>query len=536
MYNRIMAVNHAPIENSPDDNRPSTRRLRFLIIGAAASLALVVLLIGVAEVRAYLLFYLYGEWSLVLNRNLVFSTEPEIVAMGSNVYLTWIEEKGADDDLMFAKSPDNGKTFDKPIRLDDDTIDYPQGHQMVLDKQSGHIHVIWYSSNPQFSNGSYSFLYYTRSTDGGNTFEKFRLLSNDTSMQYREYAKIITSDGKFVNIFWSSSSFNLTQIRSIDSGTTFGKPVYLDRHSGRPDASVHQIDTVATENDLIHLLWSENWYSDDDDYGGRVYLRTSNDNGDTFGKPVLITDVGDTFSLVTTEGGRNVYVVWHNDPIFTSGDVVVRASTDGGATFGPIMNVSSNSEQSVSPNIAASTTAIEGNDVYLVWYDATDVTYDDNDKILSGRKDEIKFQRLSLIDGDRYELSGKLVNVTNTAAGWHGFGAHIAIGSNNTIHLMWRGFIDLNFLDGERQNDEVFYSKSDNGGTSFARPVNISMMLGNSRDAKIAVSGGNVYVVWVQEVPIGQQRAIEWEVFDSNILFKASADNGNTFGEPVMIS
>jgi hypothetical protein len=525
-----MAASSTPIKNNKN---PSSKRLKLLIVGAAASLALIILLIGIPEIRAYVLFYLFGQWSEILERNVEFSTEPRISAAGSNVYLTWIEKNGNNFDLMFAESEDNGKTFAKPLRLDDETVT-PQAHQMVLDKQSGHIHVLWFSSNPQVSDGSSSLIYYTRSIDGGNTFDKFKLITNDTRMPYREYAKMVVSDGKFVNIFWSSSAFNLTHIRSTDSGATFGKPEYFDRYSGVANASVHQIDTVTSNNDRINLLWSENWYTADD-YGGRVYLRTSTDKGASFGEPVLITDMGSGFSLAVSDDGMNVYVAWNNDSEYGSGDMIVRASTDGGAAFGPIMNISSNSEHFLPSDIAASSPLIgKSPSAYLAWYEGTYASYDDNDRIISGSTNEMKFKQISVED-DRYELAGKTIELTDVDAGWHAFDADILVGSDNTIHVMLQGFIDPRFLDGERPN-EVFYSQSNDGGASFAKPDNISMMLGNSKDARIEASDDNVYIVWAQEVPIAEQREIGREVLKSNIIFKASTDKGNTFGESMTIS
>jgi len=51
---------------------------------------------------------------------------------------------------------------------------------------------------------------------------------------------------------------------------------------------------------------------------------------------------------------------------------------------------------------------------------------------------------------------------------------------------------------GER---EIFFRKSTDGGASFDATVNLSNNVGGSFDPQIAVSGNNVYVVWVDITP-----------------------------------
>lgn len=517
-----MTLNNDTNYKRNDDKNDAVSWLKFkwVFITAIAGLSVTMLVLGIDELRAYAGYYLFGVWSPILERNIEFSEEPRIAALGDNVYLLWKEKNGSNYDLMFAKSEDNGNSFGDPIRLDDETIEHPQQHQLVLDESGGQIHAIWSALNPRFANGSHAFLYYTRSIDGGNSFEKFRLLTNDTNSAYREYAKIIASDGKFVNIFWSSNSFNLTQARSSDGGATFSDPVYLEKQSSVSEASAREIDVVAA-GDYIHLLLSENWYLDDGESDGRVYLRTSVDHGVTFGTPVLIADGGTSFSLATSENGQDVYVAWHNDPEFTAGDVILRTSADGGTTFSPAINASINEiEHSVAPRITASA---EGDVIYLTWRDTTPAVFDNNDNVVSPRKHEIKFLKLSETEGEIPHNDAHTLTRQNA----NGFETMISTGNNNTLHVIWDGFVGPSSEVREPEHD-IFYLKSSDGGTSFGFPINLSDTQGNSAQQVMAISGKDVYAAWTEREPGGR-------LIDSNVFFAASHDEGVTFTEPVLI-
>ena len=78
----------------------------------------------------------------------------------------------------------------------------------------------------------------------------------------------------------------------------------------------------------------------------------------------LSNDAGSSFSATIAVSGNNVHVVW-SDGTSGNSEILYRRSTDSGATFGPIINLSNNAEVSTNPAIAVS-----GNDVHVVWNDA----------------------------------------------------------------------------------------------------------------------------------------------------------------------
>lgn len=70
--------------------------------------------------------------------------------------------------------------------------------------------------------------------------------------------------------------------------------------------------------------------------------------------------------------GDNVYVVWFTDKGTpnSNGEVIFRASNDGGATFGDKINLSNtNDTDSINAEIAA-----EGDNVIVSWWERTNAT------------------------------------------------------------------------------------------------------------------------------------------------------------------
>ena len=90
--------------------------------------------------------------------------------------------------------------------------------------------------------------------------------------------------------------------------------------------------------------------------------------------------------------------------------------------------------------------------------------------------------------------------------------------SENNVHVAWR--------DNRLANEEVFYSRSENGGLNFTTPVNLSNTPGYSSEPKIRVSNDNVFIAWSDHTYGG----------NPEILLKGSIDNGTTFSEALNLS
>jgi hypothetical protein len=114
---------------------------------------------------------------------------------------------------------------------------------------------------------------------------------------------------------------------------------------------------VVVSDSSVHVVW--------DDYnlaeGLDKFLRTSTDNGATFGSAInLNRNTGYSTSVPIAVSDSNVYAVASIGNI----DIFFRSSTDNGASFSKAVNLSNNPAGSSDPNIAVS-----DENVYVVWED-----------------------------------------------------------------------------------------------------------------------------------------------------------------------
>jgi len=146
------------------------------------------------------------------------------------------------------------------------------------------------------------------------------------------------------------------------------------------------------------------------------------------------------------------------------------------------------------PRIATDAT---GQDVYLVWEDGCG---------------EIKFRA----SHDGGETFGDILNLSNSAR--NSIDPRVATSaSGDFVHVTWQE-------SRSSGNDEIFYSRSTNGGESFNAPTgvgtpkNLSNTPRASNDHQLVAEGANVYVVWV-----------DYTTGNGDIYFKRSNNNGQSF-------
>ena len=212
-----------------------------------------------------------------------------------------------------------------------------------------------------------------------------------------------------------------------------------------------------------------------------------------FATPInLSNNAGVSFNPQIATSGNNVYVTWQDS---TPGnyDIFFAASNTNGASFGTPINLSNNAGGSQLPQIATS-----GNNVYVTWYDDT---LGNNEIFLAASND----------NGTSF---GTPINLSNNAG--DSFKPQIATSGNN-VYVTWQ--------DSTPGNADTFFAVSNNNGTSFGTPINLSNNAGDSFNQQIATSGNNVYVTW-EDGTFGS----------TEIFFAVSNNNGLGFGTPINLS
>ena len=270
------------------------------------------------------------------------SNLPQISAQGDDVYVVWQDNTLEDTnnfDIFFKVSHDGGQTFSSIQNLSNTTgfSSKPQ-----ISSYGNNVYVVWqegFFGQDVFFNVSH---------DRGDTFEEIpENLSNTPGSSVEPQ---ISSSGNNVSIVWQDSTPIPSDIFfkvSHDVGETFNDiPQNISDNIG--DSIEPQI---SSSGDNVYIVWQD---STDDINNYEVLFRASNDGGETFGD---IQNLSNT-PLVSSGGhqisssGNNVYVVWF-EGIFPNFDIFIRASNDGGETFGDIQNLSNNPEFSSTPQISS---------------------------------------------------------------------------------------------------------------------------------------------------------------------------------------
>jgi hypothetical protein len=285
-------------------------------------------------------------------------------------------------------------------------------------------------------------------------------------------------------------NFDIFISKSTDSGKVFSTPKGIINDPG--DSLV---PAIATQGNNVYVVWEENISGNFE-----IFMSKSTDGGETFSPPENISNnEGSSVFPQIAVSGDNVYVVWH-DGTNTSGtrEILMAKSTDGGETFSPPENISNNDGFSLFPQIAAI-----GSNVYVVWSDDTDGF----DRI---------FMSKSANNGNTFSapknVSGKIL----------GDNAHFSFQSSisvhgNKVYVVWH--------DDPLGKRSIFISKSTDGGKTFGKPNNISERFDFSSKSAVFAERGNVYVAWISDVPN-----------NNDVYASKSTDGGKTFGKAVNIS
>jgi hypothetical protein len=379
-----------------------------------------------------------------LSNNIGHSERPQLTLHGNNVYVVWIDDTSGKRSIYFKRSTDSGCTFGSTIDLGNQkgaSID-PK-----IDVSGNNVYVVW--EHTPSNNGA---IYFARSTDNGSTFSSSRNLGNNTG--FIGFPQIAVS-GSNVYVVWHDATHGIFFARSTDNGATFSSNKNLGDNTGS-----NGFPQIAVSGDNVYVVWRDPTYG--------IFFARSTDNGATFGSPVILYGVKNegigskVFSprITADPTGDNVYVTWY------SGDIVQHArvkalisdiqyirSTDNGATFGDIVNLSNYSGWSINPQIAVS----QNNNVYVVWTNNFQEKYGQ------------VFLTRSTDNGATF---GDIVNLSNYS-GWS-INPQIAVSQNNNVYVV--------LTSNATGNEEIFFKKgTDNNNKCTSNATNRSENLENAK-------------------------------------------------------
>ncbi|MCU0413640.1 MAG: T9SS type A sorting domain-containing protein [Ignavibacteriaceae bacterium] len=132
-----------------------------------------------------------------------------------NVYVVWSDQRNGatDTDIFMAKSTNGGNSWSAPIKVNDDNT---TRHQFfvwsTIDLSTGHLWFVFYDRRN--TTGAATDVYVAKSTDGGTTFENFKVSESSftptSGTFFGDYTNIAAWNGKIYPIWMRLQSGQLS--------------------------------------------------------------------------------------------------------------------------------------------------------------------------------------------------------------------------------------------------------------------------------------------------------------------------------------
>ncbi|HMT28443.1 MAG TPA: T9SS type A sorting domain-containing protein [Bacteroidia bacterium] len=144
------------------------------------------------------------------------------------IYINWSDQRNGttNTDIWLAKSTDGGNTWSLPIKVNDDATQRQQFFTwMTIDQTNGNLWFVFYDRRNY--NDNRTDVYMARSTDGGVTFENFKISNNpfipDPGVFFGDYTNV-TAHNNVVRPIWTNlNNGQLTLWTAIIDTTLVGQ-------------------------------------------------------------------------------------------------------------------------------------------------------------------------------------------------------------------------------------------------------------------------------------------------------------------------
>ena len=132
-----------------------------------------------------------------------------------NIYVNWSDQRNGvtDTDVWLVRSTDGGNTWSAPARVNDDAAGKQQFFTwMSIDQSNGYLYFVFYDRRNYSDNQTDVFM--ARSTDGGLTFQNFKISSTPfapvSSVFFGDYTNVAVSNGIIRPIWTRMDNGNLS--------------------------------------------------------------------------------------------------------------------------------------------------------------------------------------------------------------------------------------------------------------------------------------------------------------------------------------
>jgi hypothetical protein len=408
-------------------------------------------------------------------------------------------------DVFLVLSKDQGATWSKPIKLNDDNTITDQFMPSVAVASDSTLGVMWYDRrNDPLFNGMLE-VYTTTSSDGGLSFTQNQKVSN------ANWGVLTTPSN-----IRSNYHGDYNQITSLGSQPGFFFNWGDDRSGRDPDVyGVKQTLPFQAVNDLSLSPFNPSQTIEPNQRAQfRLALNTKNSftvsaNSDT-------DTISFEFETRRTTIGQEVFVrarTTNSTPLGSHPVVITILTSDGVKTSSTLrLNVSTvqstpslpfNMSKSISRSIQPHVTLDKDNIIYSTWSDEAQ----GNLRIFFAKSSN---------NGNSFSAPVDVSQSKNFS-----INPQVAISPDKTINIAWQ----------ECPTEECFvmYSRSTDQGTSFSEPINISPEIAFAELPSITTNpNGEVVIFWDGARSFAEAK---FEIFASK-----SSNNGEKFSFPFVVA
>ncbi len=254
---------------------------------------------------------------------------PAVATEGNSIFLAWLVTEVRPANLYFRRSIDEGRTWNNARKISNENGDCLPPSIAV---NSGIVHLAWIDCG-EVIDGE---IYYTRSLDGGQTWEKSSILvGNANSAQY----PLIACGGSNVYLIWQDVETQVIFKASHDQGRTWENETLLGKVGKQscycfpPALSLNGNELMVVWTDFkedkkgfnVKLFGLSLFKTSKEKRISSVVCRKSSDNGRTWSNEHILTstevsnEMKDEIDNPTlfSDGGRS-YLFWqdkHNLPL-----------------------------------------------------------------------------------------------------------------------------------------------------------------------------------------------------------------------------
>ena len=153
-----------------------------------------------------------------------------------NIYINWSDQRNGTDntDVFFVKSTDGGNTWTSPLKVNDDNTTRHQFFTwMTIDQTTGFIYCCFYDRRN--TTGAATDVFVARSTDGGDTFDNFKVSESSftptSGIFFGDYTNIAAYNRMIYPMWMRLNNSSLSVWTAIINDTTTVIPVELSSFS-----------------------------------------------------------------------------------------------------------------------------------------------------------------------------------------------------------------------------------------------------------------------------------------------------------------